>query len=394
MREKAFDAAYKNFQLPKHKKLQRAFEKFCNEEAHWLNDMALFVALKQHHGGTSWNEWDAPYKERDAAALRRFTEEHNAALNKHKWLQFIFDRQWKKLKQRCNALGVQLFGDMPFYVSYDSVDVWANPEIFSLDEQLHVKGMAGVPPDYFSEDGQLWGMPTFNWDKVRETGYAWWIQRLKKNLELFDLLRIDHFRALQSYWEVQAGEETARNGEWKPGPREEFFLVMKQHFGELPFVAEDLGDKMEDVYALRDAVQLPGMKVLQFAWGENMPTSVDVPHNHVKRSIVYTGTHHNNTTVGWYREETNRADHERMHKYLGIAVRKRNIHETLCRLAYASVADTVILPMQDILGLDASQRMNTPGKGEGNWLWRLQPGQANDQVAAKLRDWVETFNRW
>jgi len=283
---------------------------------------------------------------------------------------------------------------MPYYVSYDSVDVWVHPEIFRLDDKLEVKGMAGVPPDYFSDDGQLWGMPTYNWNKLKETNYDWWVQRLKKNLELFDLLRIDHFRALQSYWEVPAREKTARNGEWKAGPREEFFEVVEEQLGKLPFVAEDLGDKMEEVYELRDKVGLPGMKVLQFAWGENMPELVDVPHKHTPNSIVYTGTHDNNTAVGWYREETNNADHERMHRYLGITVRKKNIHDILCRVAYASIANTAILPMQDILGLDASHRMNTPGKGAGNWTWRLQPDQLNEKVAAKLRDWIDTFNRF
>ena len=393
VRSKIFDAAYRNFNAGKNKKRQRQFEKFCNDEAYWLNDMTLFITLKLHQG-KSWNEWESQFKHRDEKALQQFSDGHKADIDFHKWLQFMFARQWEKLRQHCNALGIQLFGDMPFYVSYDSVDVWANPEIFALDENLEVKGMAGVPPDYFSEDGQLWGMPTYNWDKIIETNYDWWIKRLRKNLELFDLLRIDHFRALQSYWEVPAGEKTARNGEWKAGPREEFFKAVEEKLGKLPFVAEDLGDKMEDVYTLRDKVNLPGMKVLQFAWGENMATSVDAPHNHVKNSIVYTGTHDNNTSIGWYREETNRADHERMHKYLGITVRKRNIHEALCRLAYSSIANTVIIPMQDILGLDASQRMNTPGKGWDNWLWRLQPGQVNDKIAMKLRGWVETFNRY
>ncbi|RYZ46874.1 MAG: hypothetical protein EOP49_22520 [Sphingobacteriales bacterium] len=211
--------------------------------------------------------------------------------------------------------------------------------------------------------------------------------------ELFDLLRIDHFRALQEYWQVPAGSPNARQGEWLPGPREEFFEVMERELGSLPFVAEDLGDRMETVYELRDKVGLPGMKVLQFAWGDNMPQSVDIPHNYTNNCIVYTGTHDNNTTIGWYREETNKADHERMHHYLGIKVKSRNIQEVLARVAYASVAKVAILPMQDLLGLDASSRMNTPGEAQGNWSWRLLSGQASGRLAATLRDWVETFNR-
>lgn len=393
-KNKLFDIAYNNFCKGSGSMLQKEFEQFTSDEAYWLDDMSLYKVLKEQHDGSPWYEWDQQYKLREEDALRQFKEQHAEKINKVKWLQFVFLRQWKSLRQYVNSLGIQFFGDMPFYVSYDSVDVWSHPDLFCLDNEGYMTGIAGVPPDYFSETGQLWGMPTFNWNKLKEQNYDWWVLRLQKNLELFDLLRIDHFRALQDYWQVPAGEDTAINGEWIPGPRKEFFDVMKERLGRLPFIAEDLGDKMEAVYELRDQTGLPGMKVLQFAWGDNMPASVDVPHNHQVNSIVYTGTHDNNTTIGWYREETNKADHQRMHHYLGLKVKQKNIHEILARVAYASVARTVILPMQDLLGLDAATRMNTPGKGKGNWLWRLKPGQLNDQYEIILRDWVETFNRY
>ena len=393
LKDKLLDLAYEEFSRPGHHSSNRAFEFFCEKEAYWLNDMALYLVLKQHQNGKPWHQWEEHYKRSEHQALEKFSTEHVKQIRKVKWLQYVFLEQWKSLRDYANGLGVQLFGDMPFYVSYDSVDVWAHPDIFCLDKNFSMTGIAGVPPDYFSEDGQFWGMPTFNWTLLKEQNYDWWVLRLRKNLELFDLLRIDHFRAFQEYWQVPAGEVTARKGEWIPGPGKDFFDIMKKELGVLPFVAEDLGDKMEPVYDLRDEIGLPGMKVLQFAWGENMPRSVDIPHNHQQNTIVYTGTHDNNTTIGWYLEETNRGDHERMHHYMGIKVKQKNIHEILSRLAYSSVARIAMLPLQDILGLGAESRMNTPGKAEGNWLWRLKPGQLTPDMEAMLRDWVETYNR-
>lgn len=390
---KLFEAAYKRFSQKTYPKLKHKFEQFCHQEAFWLDDMSLFSVLKKHHGNKTWNLWPEQYKKRDEAALEAFRSMHAEEIRYIKWLQFLFFAQWKKLREYVNSLGIQFFGDMPFYVSYDSVDVWSHPEIFCMDEAGNATGIAGVPPDYFSETGQLWGMPTYNWGALKKQNYQWWASRLKKNLELFDLLRIDHFRALQDYWQVPYGEKTAINGKWLPGPRKDFFEAMEKQIGRLPFVAEDLGDRMEAVYALRSQIGLPGMKVLQFAWGENMPESVDIPHNHEKNTIVYTGTHDNNTTIGWYEEETNKSDHERMHHYLGIKPKQKRIHRILSRVAYASVGNVAVLPMQDILGLGAETRMNTPGKEEGNWLWRLKPGEADISIAEMLRDWVETYNR-
>jgi malto-oligosyltrehalose synthase/4-alpha-glucanotransferase len=393
IKSKLFDLAYNRFKDGKFSALGHQFEEFCKKEAYWLDDFALFVMLKQEMDNKPWYEWPEQYKMRNEDALEEFRQKHTDKINKQKWLQLLFLLQWKELKSYCNNRDIKLFGDLPFYVSYDSVDVWSHPEIFRLDENRNVTHVAGVPPDYFSEDGQLWGMPTFKWDVLKENGYSWWICRLKRNLELYDLVRIDHFRAFAEYWEVAAEEKTAKTGEWLPGPGKEFFDIVQKEIGSLPFVAEDLGDNMDKVYALRDEIGLPGMKVLQFAFGENMPFCVDIPHNYTHNCIVYTGTHDNNTTLGWYQHEANKADHKRMELYIDDKLREKDVHLIMSRLAYSSIANIAILPMQDILGLEEKYRMNMPGKGEGNWVWRLKPGQADQEIIKRLRRWIKLYNR-
>ncbi|WP_276133156.1 malto-oligosyltrehalose synthase [Polluticoccus soli] len=388
-----FDEAYRNYVKGQFVQLHHHCDSFCKREAYWLNDFALYVVIKQMQNNKPWYEWPEELKRRDAEALNAINKSHEEDINKVKWLQLLFTLQWSELKDYCHSLGIEVFGDMPFYVSHDSADVWANLEIFCLDENLDMAGVAGVPPDYFSEDGQLWGMPTFNWDVLGQQNYSWWIARLKKNLELFDLLRLDHFRAFAEYWEVPAGETTAKNGEWKKGPGREFFDIVRKELGSLPFVAEDLGDNMEPVYALRDELGLPGMRVLQFAFGSHMPNSVDIPHNHVRNAIVYTGTHDNNTALGWYQQDANKVDHHRFEEYNGTSIRKKDIHLVLGRMAYSSVADVAILPMQDILGLGEESRMNTPGLSSDNWLWRLSENQLTKGIEKLLRRWTEIYNR-
>ncbi len=393
-KKKLFQQAYDAF----HEKFPEGmpeFMEYCNRESYWLNDFALFVVLKEVYDETPWYTWPEDYKMRNKKALQSFAAEHEQKISKVKWLQFVFAEQWRELKLYCNNKGIKLLGDLPFYVSYDSVDVWSNREMFNLDKEGSIRGVAGVPPDYFSKEGQLWGMPTFNWRELRKQGYNWWLKRLSKNLELFDLLRLDHFRAFAAYWEVRAGEKTAINGKWKRGPGADFFRVVKAKLGGLPFVAEDLGDKMEDVYELRDKVGLPGMKVLQFAFGDNMADSVDIPHNFRNANcVVYTGTHDNNTTVGWFRTEKSREDKRRIEGYTGIKPNENNINDIMIRLAYASIADTVIIPMQDLLGLNEDSRMNTPGTSDGqNWKWRMLPEQLNMASTNKLREWMRNFNR-
>ena len=388
-----FDKAFAAFAQAKEHPLQEAFKQFNHKEKEWLDDFALFILLKKENGGKPWYEWEAPYKNRDEEALKKLSKKRLKELQKIKWLQFIFAKQWHELRAYCNSRNIKFIGDIPFYISYDSSDVWGNKEIFALNEEGRRTGMAGVPPDSFSADGQLWGMPVFNWEVLKETGYRWWVDRLRKNIELFDLVRLDHFRAFAAYWDVPEGERTARNGQWKPGPGEDFFRVMERELGDLPFVAEDLGDIDEHVLNLRDEFRMPGMKVLQFAFGEDMPQSDYIPHNYDKNFLVYSGTHDNNTTVGWFRTEADEGVKNRIRQYVGGEVHEGNVHQVFARLAYGSVADIAILPVQDVLGLNETARMNIPSSAENNWAWRLTPGQLNQDAERILQEWTRTYNR-
>lgn len=389
-----FDNAYKNFVSGNFAQLKKDFEEFCTNEKAWLDDFAIYAVLKKQNGGKPWYEWETSFKQKSTEALQKFSIDHQEEINKTKWLQFIFFRQWNNLKTYCNNMNIQLIGDMPFYVSYDSADVWANKEIFALDENGNRTGMAGVPPDAFSDDGQLWGMPVFKWEVLKERNYDWWIERLKKNIEMFDIVRLDHFRAFDEYWEVPAGETTAKNGQWKACPGKDFFETVQKELGELPFIAEDLGEITPGVYQLRDAFRLPGMKVLQFAFGGDMPQSPHISHHHEQNFIVYTGTHDNNTTVGWYKTETDDEMKRRMYQYLGKYFNENEVHKELGRLAYSSVGKIVILPMQDVLGLDEGSRMNKPSSGENNWNWRLVPGQLSADTENQLKEWAYLYDRW
>lgn len=296
-----FDKAWANFKKGNDEALRADFEAF--KKTSWLHDYALYSTLKSLHNGTSWHEWPDLYKNRDKAALEKLEAENEDQIEQQKWLQFIFFRQWSGLRKYCQNRGIKFVGDMPFYVSHDSVDVWANKDIFRLDDKGNMVGIAGVPPDYFNEDGQLWGMPVFNWDTTKDRTYAWWLERIRANTALCDNIRLDHFRAFSSFWEVPAGEATAINGEWKAGPGEDFFRFLESELGVLPFIAEDLGEIDSNVEDLRDQFHLPGMKILQFAFGDSLPNSPYAPHNYAHNFIVYTGTHDNNTTRGWYRDE-------------------------------------------------------------------------------------------
>ena len=385
--------AWQVFKEGKRSGLWDEFEAFVQKEHEWLHSYALYTLLKQRHKGQPWYEWPDDYKLKDEAALHTLAEEEAEALDKIKWQQYLFARQWKALKAYCNKLGIELVGDLPFYVSYDSADVWSHRSLFHLDEEGRVLGMAGVPPDAFSSDGQLWGMPVFRWPVLKEQNYQWWIDRLRKNIELFDIVRLDHFRAFEAYWEVPAGEQTAINGVWQPGPGAHFFTAVREQLGSLPFVAEDLGDINEAVLALRDQFSLPGMKVLQFAFGDDYSRSDYIPHNYAPNFIVYTGTHDNNTTKGWFRQEADEGVRTRLAHYLGKNVTEGDVVEQLARMAYASVARIVILPLQDVLNLGEEARMNTPASGSGNWGWRLQPGQLSHHAEEQLRHWAWLYNR-
>lgn len=393
-KETLFEKAYQKFLRSGSGSLKEEFNKFKKTEKYWLDDYALYVVLKSLHDSTPWYEWPEQFKLRETQTLKKVVSSSREQIEKVKWLQFIFLQQWLQLKGYCNERGIQLFGDLPFYVSYDSSDVWSSPEIFALDKKRNITGVAGVPPDYFNADGQLWGMPVFRWQVLKKQNYDWWILRLKKNVQLFDVVRLDHFRAFADYWEVPAGESTAKNGTWKPGPGAAFFKAVQKALGELPFIAEDLGDINQPVFDLRDQFKFPGMKVLQFAFGDNTGKNDYIPHNYTENFVAYTGTHDNNTTVGWFKKEVSDKDKMHVSTYLGRTIDGNNIHLELGRIAYSSVAKAAILPMQDILGLDETARINTPASTSNNWEWRLKNSQfPNRNVEKRLSQWVSYYNR-
>jgi len=362
------DLAYKHFAANASAEERKNFESWCVQNSHWLDDFALFVALKDHHNGRPWVEWPEGEALRQRDALTAAQETHAERINQHRFRQWLFHQQWHELKDYANAKKIRLIGDLPIFVAHDSSDVWANRDKFYLDEKGNPTVIAGVPPDYFSATGQRWGNPLYRWDVMQRDGYRWWVRRVRASLALVDLVRIDHFRGFEAYWEIPASEETAINGEWIPGPGEDFFSAVRQGLGgELPIVAEDLGVITEGVEKLRDDFGLPGMKVLQFAWSD--PKNPFLPHNHSLNSVVYSGTHDNNTTVGWWRSEVDEGTKRFIQAYLDREIRDANW--VLMRLGMMSVAHTFVAPMQDVLGVGAEGRMNTPGVESGNWSWRI-----------------------
>jgi 4-alpha-glucanotransferase len=382
------EKAFENFQ----KGSSSSFRNFCEQQDYWLNDHALYSVLKKQHDNKAWYDWPEAYKARDKKALEEFAAQHEQVMEEVKWRQFIFSEQWHKLKTYCAELNIHLFGDLPFYVAYDSVDVWANREIFNLHASGNMMSVSGVPPDAFNDDGQLWGMPVFRWDELKKRNYDWWIKRLAKNLELFDVVRLDHFRAFSSYWDIDAGKKSAKEGKWIKGPAHDFFNTLLKEFGALPFVAEDLGEIDDDVYTLRDDFKLPGMNVLHFAFGEDMPENNYIPHHHRKQSLVYTGTHDNNTTVGWFRSLST-VELNNLCRYTGTVVTEKNVCDVMMRLAYGSVSRLAVVPMQDVLCLDERSRMNMPASEERNWIWRMTPGQYDIELEELLKNWCLTYDR-
>jgi len=367
--------AFERFSANQDNNSYKHFEQFILHEKAWLDDFALYRAIKEEQQGKPWYEWPAGLRIGHHQALVSVAKRNVAAILAFKWEQYEFFEEWRTLRGNCETLAVRLLGDIPIYVHYDSIDVWRNKQLFNLDKSGNLLGIAGVPPDYFNAAGQLWGMPTFNWKRHAKDGYAWWLARLRKNLEWYDLVRLDHFRAFYDYWEVPANKSNAVEGSWKPGPREPLFNMLQQEVGKLPLVAEDLGDVSQEVYDLRNKLGFPGMHVLQFAFGEDMPFSPHIPHQHLTNSIVYTGTHDNHTVVGWFEEELGEKEKRHLEVYLGHRAKVRNIHKEMIGMAYASVAALAIIPLQDILGLGKDARMNTPATTGTNWKWRLRRGQ-------------------
>ncbi|UCF57302.1 MAG: 4-alpha-glucanotransferase [Deltaproteobacteria bacterium] len=375
------------------KKDTHEYEEFCEEHTEWLEDYALFVALKSHFHGQVWSKWPEDIRDRKPAAVQSAKKEFRDVVEKEIFLQYVFSEQWKTLKRYCNEKGVQIIGDMPIYVIHDSADVWVHPNLFKLDHEKRPYAVAGVPPDYFSETGQLWGNPVYRWDVLKEKGYSWWVQRIAHNLKLFDFVRIDHFRGFVAYWEVPAFEETATNGKWIEAPAVDLFNRIKKEFPHLPIIAEDLGTITHDVRKILRHFEFPCMKVLLFAFGEDLPTNPYAPHNYEGNCVVYTGTHDNNTARGWFEKEARPEEKKRLFLYLGREVTGEEVHWELARLAMMSVANTAILPMQDVLGLGEQARMNRPAKKDGNWQWRLLPDQLTSSVADRLFEMTEIYGR-
>jgi malto-oligosyltrehalose synthase/4-alpha-glucanotransferase len=374
--------------------LKQAFEEFCMQEDDWLSHYALYCVLKDLHNQSPWHAWPNEHKFRDRGTLDTLLNTHSYALEKVKWLQFIFTKQWTGLKEYCNNLGISIFGDLPFYISYDSADVWAKPSIFQLDEKLQMASVSGVPPDYFNENGQRWGTPVYNWGKLKEQKYVWWVKRIEKNLQLYDLLRLDHFRAFSAYWAVPVEEETAKNGKWVNGPGADLFDALSKAINNLPLIAEDLGEIDDKVRALKDEFSLPGMKVLQFAFGDDIAESEHIPHHHKPNYVVYTGTHDNNTTLGWYRHDAGKTAIKNIKRYSGNEVNEKKIARTMTRMALASVCQTAIIPLQDWLNLDERSRMNTPaGEENTNWKWQLTDEAFESIPTGKIKKWTVLFGR-
>lgn len=369
--------------------LAEALEVWSAEQAEWLDDYALFMALKAAHGGVSWLEWDEPLRLRRPRALAdarvRLAEEIDA----QRFMQFVFSRQWRIARARARDAGVRIIGDVPIFVALDSADVWANRDLFQLDRRGWPTAVAGVPPDYFSATGQLWGNPLYDWERVAADGYRWWIARLRAVFDLVDIVRIDHFRGFEAYWSVPAGEETAIHGRWQPGPGRALFDAVRAALGEREIIAEDLGVITPEVDALRLGLGYPGMAVLQFAFGSGAH-NVYLPHNIERRSVVYTGTHDNDTTVGWWHTLDDDARH---HLRVYLRTDAADIAWDLVRAAWSSVAETAIVPAQDLLRLGGEARMNLPGRPWGNWSWRMHPGALTDELAAALAELTALFGR-
>ena len=369
------------------------YTRFCAENAAWLDDYTLFAALSARHTGTAWNRWPPEIQQRQPTALARLRAELRDLLEDLKIVQYLFCRQWIELRTYCRKKGVRIFGDLPIYVPFHSADVWAHPQLFKLDDTGSPVAVSGVPPDYFSTDGQLWGHPVYRWDVHRDTRYEWWVLRFARNLALYDHVRIDHFRGLVAYWEVPADEPTAANGKWVQTPAEDFFSELRHRFVCLPVIAEDLGVITADVRETMQRFGFPGMRVLLFGFSEDPATNVNAVHHIPENGVVFTGTHDNNTVKGWFETEASAAEKRRLKLTLGREPAADTLHWDMIRFAMMSPARMCIIPVQDLLGLGPEARINTPGRWEGNWLWRVSPGQFAELPLTQLRELTEAFSR-
>lgn len=386
-----YDVLYQAF-LAFKENVEEGFYQFEQENSYWLQDYALYMALKKSHKGASCNSWELEIRMHKSEAIAKCEEELAEDILNYKFQQYIFLKQWTRLKEYANGRGIKIIGDIPFYVASDSADCFSQPSLFQYDEQYEPTHVAGCPPDAFSEDGQLWGNPLYDWEYLKSTDYEWWINRIRHCFVLYDVIRLDHFRGFEEYYAIPAGSETARYGAWKRGPGIEFFKTIERKLGDVSIIAEDLGFLNESVYSLVKETGYPGMKVLQFAF-DSREESDYLPHNYDKNCVVYTGTHDNDTILGWYKE-INKEDAKLLKEYLNIDeddIKELNWH--IIRLALASVAKYCIIPMQDYLGLGAEARINTPGTQGGNWQWRMKKGAVTKELVEKIRRLTKVYGR-
>ena len=375
------ERAFERFRADPPERLAAAVADFRAAQKEWLEDYALFMALKAEHGGGAWSEWPRSLRRREARSLDRARVRLAVAIDRHVFTQFLFFRQWATLRSHAHERGVEIIGDIPIFVAADSADVWANPGLFELDAERRPTVVAGVPPDYFSATGQLWGNPLYRWERHRETGFAWWVSRIEATVALVDVVRIDHFRGFVDYWEIPAGAETAVQGRWLDGPGRAVFDAVEDALGELPIIAEDLGELHDTVPALRDELGLPGMKILQFAF-DGDPENDFLPHRYPQNCVVYTGTHDNDTVAGWWESEPEET-HEQVREYLGVD--GDDIVWDFLQAAWASRARLAVAPLQEFLELGTEARMNTPSTESGNWAWRFEAGPLTADLAGRIR---------
>jgi 4-alpha-glucanotransferase len=400
LKDQILRRAYEGYTKTTSTNLRSTFETFAQDHAHWLEDYALFRALKDAHGGVAWNEWEPALVRRTPSAIERARDELREEVEAHMFYQFLFFRQWFALKTYANERGISIVGDLPIFVAQDSADVWTNPEQFKLDKDGKPIVVAGVPPDYFSSTGQLWGNPLYNWERMLADGFKWWIERVRATLTVVDIARVDHFRGFAACWEIPGGDKTAERGQWVEAPGQELFTAIRKTLGELPIIAEDLGVITPDVVALREGFGFPGMRILQFGFGSDSK-NIDLPHNYVPNVVAYTGTHDNDTTVGWFESvagegSTRTAEQiERERKFCMdyLNTDGEEIHWDFIRGVLASVANTAIIPLQDLLGFGTEARMNLPNSTEGNWAWRYKSGALTDQIGARLKDLTQLYGR-
>lgn len=392
--------AYERYRHTTDTGFRSAFETFCERFKSWLDDYACFRALKDRNGGRAWNAWDPLLIRRDPTALAQVRESLAEEIEAQKFFQFLFFKQWSTLKAYCNEQGIRIIGDIPIFVALDSADVWTNPDQFKLNPDGTPIVVAGVPPDYFSKTGQLWGNPLYNWDRMLADGFRWWIERVQATLQTVDIVRIDHFRGFVACWEIPGRDQTAERGHWVEAPGRELFIAIRQTLGQLPIIAEDLGVITPEVEKLRDDFGFPGMRILQFAFSSDTKNH-DLPHNYQPNVVVYTGTHDNDTTVGWFNSvagagstrDARQVERERCVCLKYLNTEGREIHWDFIRVAWASVADTAVAPLQDLLGLGTEARMNLPNSMSGNWAWRFSTASLTGEIGARLKELSELYGR-